>query len=236
MAHRALTAERRGRRRPPPTSANRAHRGAGTTLLAAVGPHDPQVVDQVEVVLEAHLALVEPAGGQAAHVRVQGDVSPVVAGRGGGQLDLADDLGPQVQGGLGRLPGLKRQLGQVGPRGGGLLDLVMARRSSWVSAGGAGRRRPGRGSTSSSPRRAPPSGQWGGGRGGRGGWRAGWGRSRSSRSGRRSGTCAGAPSCHRFGRHDCEGSPPHPESLGAKESRLPRTARPRVGPSRPRSG
>jgi hypothetical protein len=129
VAHRALTAECRGRRRPPPTSANRARRGAGTTLLAAVGPHDQQVVDQVEVVLEAHLALVKPAGGQAAHVQVQGDVSPVVAGRGGGQLDLADDLGPQVQGGLGRLPGLQRKLGQVGPRGGGLLDLVMARRS-----------------------------------------------------------------------------------------------------------
>ena len=199
MAHRALTAERRGRRRPPPTSANRARRGAGTTLLAAVGPHDPQVVDQVEVVLEAHLALVEPAGGQAAHVRVQGDVSPVVAGRGGGQLDLADDLGPQVQGGLVGSQASSGSSGRSGRGGGGLLDLVMARRSSWVSAGGAGRRRPGRGSTSSSPRRAPPSGQWGGGRGGRGGWRAGWGRSRSSRSGRRSGTCAGAPSCHRFG-------------------------------------
>jgi hypothetical protein len=89
------------------------------SLLATVGPHDQQVVDEVEVDLKADLTVVQPAGGQATDVQVQGHMPPVVAGRGGGQLDLADDLGPQVQGRLGRLPRLQRQLGQLRPRGGG---------------------------------------------------------------------------------------------------------------------
>ena len=88
-------------------------------LLATVGLYDQAVVDEVEVDLEADLTLMQPASGQATHVQVQGHMPPVVAGRGGGQLDLADDLGPQVRGGLGRLPGLQRKLGQAGPRGGG---------------------------------------------------------------------------------------------------------------------
>ncbi|HXU98497.1 MAG TPA: hypothetical protein VFP03_10385, partial [Jiangellaceae bacterium] len=85
-------------------------------LLAAVGPHQQAVVHEVEVDLEADLGMVQPAGGQAAHVQVQGHVPPVVTRRGRGELHLADDLHPQVKGGPGRLPDVRPARGKVGPR------------------------------------------------------------------------------------------------------------------------
>ena len=78
--------------------------------LPAVGPDDEPVVDEVEVDLEGHAGRrVHPARRQPAHVDVERDVPPVVARGGRGHPHLADDLRPQVQRVLRRLPLLERE-------------------------------------------------------------------------------------------------------------------------------
>ena len=79
---------------------------------AAVGAQDEAVIDEVEGQVEAHVAVRQAAGGQAAHVHVERDVPPVVARLRRCQLDLADDLRVQVQRLLRLLPGGVRELGQ----------------------------------------------------------------------------------------------------------------------------
>jgi hypothetical protein len=74
---------------------------------------DEPVVDEVEPDLEpGAVGRVQQPRGQAAHVDVQRHVPPVVLRRQRGHLDLADDLDPEVERVLRRLPLLERQRGQ----------------------------------------------------------------------------------------------------------------------------
>src|SRR5471032_3005196 len=65
--------------------------------LTAVGPYHKAVVDEVEVDAEGDASLVHPPRRQPTDVDVERDVPPVIVGRRRGQLDLAYDLGPEVQ-------------------------------------------------------------------------------------------------------------------------------------------
>ena len=69
------------------------------------------VVDEVELDLEVVGVDRHAARGQAPRRRVEGDVPPVVAHRHEREPGLADDLRPQVQRVLGRLPLLERKGG-----------------------------------------------------------------------------------------------------------------------------
>src|SRR4029077_7143747 len=74
--------------------------------------HEP-MVDEVEGDLEGDAARgMQPARGQATDVHIQGDVPPVVPGGARGHPHLADDLHPEVERLLRRLPGGQRKLGE----------------------------------------------------------------------------------------------------------------------------
>ena len=72
----------------------------------------PTVIEKVDPDLEGRAATVETPGREPADVDVQRRVPPVVAGRRGGEPDLADDLHAQVQRVLGRAPVGQVQLGK----------------------------------------------------------------------------------------------------------------------------
>jgi hypothetical protein len=70
------------------------------------------VVDEVEVDLEGRVSFVQPSGGEAAHVDVEGNVPPLVARRRGREADLAHDLAVEVQRVLRRPPVDEVELGE----------------------------------------------------------------------------------------------------------------------------
>src|SRR5439155_20444077 len=74
--------------------------------------HQP-MVDEVEGDLErAPVLRVQTARRQTAHTDVEGNVPPVVARWARGHADLADDLHPEMQRLLRRLPRGERELGE----------------------------------------------------------------------------------------------------------------------------
>ena len=79
---------------------------------AAVGSNDETVVDEIEVDAERDVVLMHSSRRQATHVDVQRDVPPVILGRCGGQLHLADDLSPELQRVFRLAPLVQRQLGK----------------------------------------------------------------------------------------------------------------------------
>ena len=79
------------------------------SCVAVIGVYHQGVVDEVEVDLEADIVgRVHAAGGETAHVDVEGYVPPMVSGCARRHPDLAHDLCPQVQRLLGWLPLFER--------------------------------------------------------------------------------------------------------------------------------
>jgi hypothetical protein len=85
--------------------------------LATIGGADDEgVVNEVEGDVERRLPMVQAPRRQPTDIDVERDVPPVVAGRGGRQPDLADDLAVEMQRVLGRAPIAQLQLRKQGRR------------------------------------------------------------------------------------------------------------------------
>ena len=82
-------------------------------LAPAVAGVDAQrVVDEIEIDLEGQAAIRHRRGGQPAAGHIERHMPPMVDRGRQREADLADDLGPQMQGGAGVLP---LRIGQGGP-------------------------------------------------------------------------------------------------------------------------
>src|SRR5579872_1819886 len=69
------------------------------------------MLDEIEPQLEGAIAIGHTRGGEAARGDVERHVPPMIDERGEAQANLADDLRPHVEGGVGIFPGIEREGG-----------------------------------------------------------------------------------------------------------------------------